>query len=85
MPETTGSLGTYLNRLFFYRRRNRLVMLLEACQVALDGILDICQRLLPGLAFRNAPGQGTAPCNFRPRPARERHSDVVAGNAARRN
>jgi len=28
LPETTGSLGTYFNRLFFYRWRNRFVMLL---------------------------------------------------------
>lgn len=32
-------------------------MLLQACQVASDGILDIGQRLFPSLAFGDAPGQ----------------------------
>lgn len=41
MPETTGSLGTYFNHLFFYGWWNRLVVLLQACHVAFDGIFDI--------------------------------------------
>ena len=55
LAKRTGSLGTDFYRFFLYRRRNGLVVLLEALKVTVDRVLDVIQRFSSRFALRNAP------------------------------
>ena len=57
LAEITGSLDMYLYGLFVSRKRDRLVMLLQAGYVSRNGVSDVGYCIFPRVSLRYAPGQ----------------------------